>query len=233
MNKTLQLLLALSTTLLAGCGATIFKADFDRWPSDWLVGPPPGSPIDDQIRVQDPGNPVLTGSSLLYYPPPDAAYFFSHPVADLNSTRTIFWFGRLYSGGVPSGPASTAAKFTVLLSGENAPGTPTLANALELRFSNDEVKVIDVPSGNAVLHSHALNPNTTHRVFISLRLKSGTYRMTIQQVGTPVIEFTGQLNPLTASWIKTHSRIVLAAHFFQASASDRYEIDGIVMRRKR
>lgn len=222
MKKSLTLLVVLSTSLLTGCATAIFKADFQGWPSGSPAGAPPGSPSDDQITVPQ-GSPVVSSSKLVLNPP-DMAYFFSQPVGDPDLTRTIFWIGRLKSGDGP---------FAVLLSAENAPGTSFLTNPLELRFSNSDVKVIDVPPGEAVLHSHALVSNTEHRVFISLRMKVGTYRMTIQQAGAAEIEFTGQLNPLTANWIKTHSRILLAAQFHPtATASDEYEMDDIIMRTK-
>jgi hypothetical protein len=224
MKKSVLLLIVLSTTLLTGCATAIFKADFQGWPSGSPAGAPPGSPSDDQITVQNSGNPVVSGSKLVFDAgSEDTAYFFSHPVGDPDLTRTIFWIGRLKSGDGP---------YTVLLSGENSPGTPFLTNPLELRFSNNEVKVIDLPPSNAVLHSHALSPNAEHRVFVSLRIKSGTYRITIQQATAPEIEFNGPLNPLTANWIKTHSRIILAASFLNASASDEYEMDDIIMRKK-
>ncbi len=68
-------------------------------------------------------------------------------------------------------------------------------------------------------------------VHISLRLGSGTYRMTIQQSGAPEIEFNGTLDPLTANWMKSHSRVVLQAGFFPgATGTDAYTMDDVIMR---
>lgn len=223
--RDLLLLVAFSLTVVvaSGCGTLIFNADFNA-DSGSPDGPPPGSPSDDQIVVQDPGNPVVSSAQVVFHPPQDKTFFFSRPVKESTSTKTVFWKGRLVSGDGP---------FGFLLSAENAPGTPFLTNPMELKFTNNQVQVIALPPGNAVLHSHALVPNSQHDVFISLRLKSGTYRMTIQQSGAPEIEFTGALDPLTANTIKNHSRIVLQAGFLpNATGTDEYTMDDVIMRER-
>lgn len=212
-----------SLILLAGCGSLILNSNF-QGASGSPAGAPPGPPSDDQIVVQDPANPVISASELRFKPPQDKAFFFSHPVQQAESTKTIFWKGHLKSGDGP---------FTFLISGHNTPASIFLTNPLEVSFSNNEVKLIGPPPNNAVLHTHALSQNTEHQVFISLRLKSGTYRMTIQQPTAPEIEFTGQLSPLTGDWIKSHSRIVLQAGFLSgATSTDEYVMDDVIMREK-
>lgn len=119
----LVIALGLGATVASGCGALIFNANFDT-DSGSPAGPPPGSPSDDQIVVQDPGNPVVSAARIVFHPPQDKAYFFSHPVKESSSTKTVFWKGRLVSGDGP---------FGFLLSAENVPGTPFLTNPLELR----------------------------------------------------------------------------------------------------
>jgi len=220
MKKLLRTLVVLSTVPLAGCGTVILKAAFAGWPAASPAGPPPGPPSNDQIVVQDQGNPVVSGPELIYHPPQKNAYFFSHPVANANATKTIFWIGRLKSGNGP---------FSFLVSADNTPGSIFLTNPLELRFSNNEVKVIDL--NDTVLHSHPLNANSEHQVFISLRLQSGTYRITVQQPDAAEFEFDGQLNPLTANWIKSKARIVLETGFLpNATGTDEYAISQVIMR---
>jgi hypothetical protein len=174
--------------------------------------------------VQDQANPSGSGAELVFHPPQDQALFFSHPVQNANATKTVFWIGRLKSGDGP---------FSLLLSADDTPASISLTNPMEFRFSNNELKVIDLPPNNTVLHTHALLPNTEHRVFISLRLQAETYRISVQQPGAAEFEFNGQLNPLTANWIKTKSRIVLQAGFFpNATGTDEYAISEVTMREK-
>lgn len=222
MRRLLRLACVLgSAALWAGCGVVIFKADF-QGASGSPAGSPPGPPSGDQIVVQDPANPVVSASRLVFHPPQEKAFFFSSPVQDPEATKTVFWIGRLKTGDGP---------FVFLVSADDTPGSVFLVNPMELRFSNNEVKVIGLPPGNAVLHSHSLVPNEEHRVFISLRPKSATYRMTIQQSGAAEIVFTGNLDPLTANWIKSKSRIVLEAGFLpNATGTDEYEMDEVIMR---
>jgi hypothetical protein len=64
-------------------------------------------------------------------------------------------------------------------------------------------------------------------------LQAETYRISVQQPGAAEFEFNGQLNPLTANWIKTKSRIVLQAGFFpNATGTDEYAISEVIMREK-
>jgi len=222
MKNLLWTFVVLSTIPLAGCGTLILKANFQGAPSGSPAGSPPGKPNDDRIVVQDPGNPVVSGPELIFHPPEKKAYFFSHPVEDPDATKTIFWIGRLKSGD---------GRFAFMVSADNTPGSIFLTNPLELTFSNNEVKVSDF--NNNVLHSHSLNPNEEHQVFISLRLQSGTYRITVQQPGAAEFEFNGQLNPQTANWIKSKSRIVLQSAFFpNATSTDEYAIREVIMREK-
>jgi hypothetical protein len=213
--------LVLCALVLSGCGSAIFHARFDSGAGS-PQGAPPGSPTDDQIRVNSTANPVVSAGKLVFSPTGGhSAFFFSRPVQNSDSRKTVFWIGRLTSG---SGP------FVFQLSAENAPGTPFATNPLTLSFANKQVKVTDL--NDAQLHSAPLVANGEHRVFVSLRLQPGSehYRITIGQATAPEIEFTGTLPALTATWIKTHSRILLKAGFLPATGSDQYVIDEIIMR---
>jgi hypothetical protein len=222
-SRRIKWVIFLLSIVLTGCGALIFNADFDGWPAGSPAGPPPGAPNDDQIIVQNSNNPVVSSSLLIFHPSPNT-FFFSRSIQDPDATKTIFWKGHLTSGDGP---------FTVLVSAANSPGSIFLTNPIDLRFTNNEVKMIDLPPGNNVLHTHSLTPNEPHEVFISLRLKSGTYSITIQQPSAPEISFTGNLNALTTNWIKTHTRIVMEAAFIPgAGATDEYKMDDVIMREK-
>ena len=212
--------LVLCATVVAGCGGPIFHAKFDTG-SGSPQGAPPGSPSDDQIRVNSTANPVVSGGKLVFAPTGSAGFFFSHPVQSPSSRKTIFWIGQLIAG---SGP------FVFQISADNAPGTPFATNPVSLSFDKNGVKVTDL--NDAQLHSAALVANGEHRVFVSLRLQAGSenYRITIAQPTAPEIEFTGLLPSLTANWIKTHSRLLLKAQFQPTSGTDQYVIDEIIMR---
>ena len=222
--KQIRLTLIISMAAASvGCGGPIFKANFNGWTGS-PAGNPPGQPTADRITVQNQSNPVVSGSALSFDPPGNHAYLFSSPVKTADSTKTLFWVGRLKSGDGP---------FVFLVSGHDSPGTPFLTNPLELKFTNNNVQLIGPPPNSTLLGSRSLVPNTEHRVFISLRLKTQTYRITIQQAGAPEIELTGPLNPLTVNWIKSRSRIVLSAAFLHhATSTDEYVMDDVIMREK-
>jgi hypothetical protein len=209
-----------SLTVWAGCGTVIFNAKF-QGASGSPAGSPPGAPAGDQIVVLNPANPVASNSHLVFHPSEGKALFFSTTIQDANATKTVYWVGHLKSGNGP---------FSFLVSADDSPGSIFLTNPVELKFTDHDVTVIGLPPGNAVLHSHALLPNAEHSVFISLRLQSSTYRMTIQQSGAPEIEFTGNLDPLTVNWIKSKKRIVLQASFLGGTGNDEYDMDDVIMR---
>jgi hypothetical protein len=119
-----------------------------------------------------------------------------------------------------------------MISAANSPGSIFLTNPVHLQFSNNNVQMIGLPPANNILHSHSLTSNGAHDVFVSLRLKSGTYSITIQQPSVPEFVFTGSLDALTTNWIKSQSRIVMQAGFLSATASDEYKMDDVIMREK-
>jgi hypothetical protein len=223
MKKLLRTLILLGIVPVAGCGKVILRANFQGWPQGSPAGPPPGQPGDDQITVQNAGNPAVSGSQLVFHLPAQNAYFFSHPVQVLSANRTAFWIGQLKEGNGP---------FSVLISGDDTPGTPFLTNPLIFQFTSNEVKVID--HSNNVLHSHALNPNGEHQVFLSLRLQSGTYSINIKQPGASEIVLSGSLSPLTANWIKSQPRLLMQASFLAggASGTNEYVMRDVIMREK-
>lgn len=222
MKRLLRTLLVLSPLLSAGCGTVILKADFQNAPSGGLL---PGKPDDDHVLLS--GNVVFSGSLILHSPPASAAAFFSRPVEEPEATKTIFWKGRLKSGDGP---------IIFWVFGQNAVGGVLSVPPWELEFTSNEVKVSDTSSlPFPVLHSHSLNQNGEHEVFLSFRLKSGTFWFSIQQPGAPEIVFTGPLNPLMVSSLKDHSRLVLSARLAStlgSSATSEYEMDDVIMREK-
>jgi hypothetical protein len=219
-KKALWALFLLSNAVI-GCGTLILKADF-QGVSGSPSGSIPGSPNDDQIVVQSPTNPVVSGSVLVFHPS-EKTFFFSRSIQDPNATKTIFWKGHMTSGNGP---------YSVLISAANSVGSIFLTNAVALQFTNNQVKMIGLPPANNTLHTHSLTPNGAHEVFVSLRLNSGTYSITIQQPAVPEFVFTGSLDSLTTNWIKNHSRIVMEAGFFSATATDEYKMDDVIMREK-
>ncbi len=224
MRRTRASLATASAALvLAGCSSQlIFRTGFSAGTGS-PAGPPFGSPADDQITVQDPGNPVLTSGALTFSPPHGKwAYFFSHPVDPAKTTKTIFWKGQLTGGGGP---------FVAFVTAHASVGTPFPVEPLEIRLGSTSVE-IRAANGN-LLHSSPLVAGDPHDVFVALRLSTDTYRITVQQPSAPQIEFTGSLPPATANTLKTNARITLHAGFgLNTSGSQTYVMDDVIMRER-
>lgn len=226
MNRLPRILPVVGALLLAGCGTVILKADFQSFPSGGLL---PGKPDDDHVLVA--GNPVFSGSKLIFHsPPPSSAAFFSRPVQEPDATKNIFWRGRLKSGDGP-------VDFWVF--GQNTVGQLLFTDPLVLSFSSSKVEVIDKSSPPfPVLHSKSLTQNAAYEIFMSFRLSEGTYYISVQepisaQGAGAQIEFSGPLNLLTINSLKNHSRLVLwvsLSQIFGSSAASEYEMDDLIMR---
>lgn len=220
MKKSRYALMTLVAAFLgSGCASTlIFRSSFSAGTGS-PQGSPFGDPPGDEITVQSTGNPLLTAGHLTFDAPNGSTFFFSRPVESTTSTKTIYFTGHLTSGDGP---------FIHFVQAYNSVGTPFPDNPLELRFTDTTVEVRD-PFDN-VLHSSSIPANQPHDVFISLRLGTDTYRITIQQTGPAEIEFTGSLPATTANVLK-RDRIALNSRFGPgASVSDTYEMDDVIMR---
>jgi hypothetical protein len=201
-----------------GCGASLLEARFSAG-SGSPQGPIPGNPTDDHISVQSASNPTVNAGALVFTATNHTASFFSRPVDKPDTTKTIFWKGQLNSG---SGP------FLCHMTANNTVGNTFPTNPLWLRFTNNQVKLFDF--NNTELKSAALTPNAPHEVFISLRLDSGTYYISIKQPTAPEILWQGPLPQLTTNWIKSQSRILLMANFHNGTGT--YTMDDVIMREK-
>jgi hypothetical protein len=211
-------ILALIGIVSIGCGAAILEAHFSSG-SGSPQGAIPGNPADDHISVQSGSNPTVNAGQLVFTATNDKASFFSRPVNKPDTTKTIFWKGQLTSG---SGP------FHVHVTANNTVLNTFPTNPLWLRFTNNQVKLFDL--NDAELKSAALVPNGPHEVFISLRLDSGTYYISIKQTSAPEILWQGSLPQLTTNWIKSQSRILLMASFSNGTGT--YTMDDVIMREK-
>ena len=211
-------LLALIGMTSTGCGATLLDARFSSG-SGSPQGPIPGNPTDDHISVQSTSNPTLNAGVLVFTAANDTTSFFSRPVNNSKTTKTIFWKGQLNTG---SGPFHfhVTAHHTVINT------FPT--NPLLLRFTNNQVKLID--HNDTELKSAALVANGPHDAYIGLNLDFGTYYISIKQSGAPEILWQGPLPQQTANWIKSQPRLLLMANFFNGSGT--YAIDEVIMREK-
>ncbi|MDH3459130.1 MAG: hypothetical protein OER90_19995 [Gemmatimonadota bacterium] len=223
MRQTM--LMAMAVVLIAataGCATKILDARFSSG-SGTPHGPIPFDPSDDHISVLNQQNPVLTAGTLVFSAASEATTsYFTRPVAKTSSTKTIYWEGHLQSGAGPIASFVTAY---------HTVGNTFPTNPLELRITNNEVKLIGPPPNNTVLHTASLVPNTPHDVFISLRLGTGTYRITIQQPGAPEIVWQGSLPQLTANYIKSQPRLLLMTSF-APGATGTYTMDNVLIREK-
>ena len=211
-------ILALNGIASTGCGATLLDARFSSG-SGSPQGLIPGNPTDDHISVQSMSNPTLNAGVLVFTATNDTTSFFSRPVNKPDATKTIFWKGQLNTGSGPFLFHVTAYQ-TVINT------FPT--NPLSLRFTNNQVKLLDY--NDTELKSAALVPNGPHDVFISLRLDSGTYYISIKQPDAPEILWQGPLPQATTNWVKSQPRILLMANFFNGTGT--YTMDEVIMREK-
>jgi hypothetical protein len=210
--------LALMGIASTGCGATLLEAHFSSG-SGSPQGAISGNPADDHISVQSASNPTINAGVLVFTATNDTTSFFSRPVNKPDSTKTIFWKGQLTSG---SGP------FLCHVTAYHTVSNTFPTNPILLRFTNNQVKLLDL--NNAELKSAALVPNGPHEVFISLRLDSGTYYISIKQTSAPEILWQGSLPQLTTNWIKSQPRILLMVNFFNGTGT--YTMDDVIMREK-
>ena len=218
MLMVMAVVLMLATT---GCANKILEAKFTSG-TGTPHGSIPFSPSDDHISVLNQQNPLLTAGTLVFSAASnDKTSFFTRPVAKSNSDKTIFWDGHLDSGAGPY-IAFVTAYHTV----DNT--FPT--NPLELRITNNQIKLIGLPN-DTVFQTASLVPNTAHKVFISLRLGTATYRITIQQGGAPEIVWQGSLPALTASYIISQPRLLLMTGF-SSTATGTYIMDNVIIREK-
>lgn len=172
-----------------------------------------------RAEVVTTANPLLTSGTLTFHTPEGSTFFFSRPVDSTTSTKTIYFTGHLMSGDGP---------FIHFVQAYDSVGTPFPENPLELRFAETTVEVRDLLDN--VLHSSSIPSNARHTVFMSLRLGTDTYRITIPHATADEIEFTGSLPPATASTLK-RDRIALNSRFGPgASPSDQYVMDDVIMR---
>lgn len=218
MLMATAVILMLGTT---GCANKILNAQFASG-SGTPHGAIPFSPSDDHISVINQQNPLLTGGTLVFSAASnDKTSFFTRPVAKPNSTKTIFWDGHLDSGAGP---------FVAFVTAYHTVGNTFPTNPLELRITNNQVRLIGLPN-DTVFQTASLVPNTAHKVFISLRLSTGTYRITIQQGGAPEIVWQGSLPQLTANYIIGQPRLLLMTGFAPA-ATGTYIMDNVIIREK-
>lgn len=211
-------ILALIGIASTGCGATLLEARFSSG-SGSPQGPIPGNPTDDHISVQSTSNPAFNAGVLVFTATNHTTSFFSRPVNKPDSTKTIFWKGQLNTG---SGP------FFFHVTAYHTVSNTFPTNPLSLRVTNNQVKLLD--NNDTELKSAALVPNGSHEVFISLRLDSGTYYISIKQPSAPEILWQGSLPQLTTNWIKSQPRILLMASFLNGTGT--YTMDDVIMREK-
>jgi hypothetical protein len=211
--------LALVQITSTGCGATILDARFSSG-SGSPQGPIPGNPTDDHISVQNASNPTLNAGALVFTATNHTASFFSRPVGQADTGKSIFWKGHLNTG---SGP------FHFNVTAYHAVGNTFPTNPLALRFTNNQVKLFDL--NDTELKSASLLANAPHDVYVGLNLKFETYYISIKQSGAAEILWQGSVPQQTINHIKSQPRILLMANFFNGTGT--YTIDEVIMREKK
>ena len=211
-------LLALIGIASTGCGGTLLDARFNTG-SGSPNGAIPGNPTDDHISVQSSSNPTLNAGVLVFTATNHTTSFFSRPVSQPDTNKSIFWKGQLNTG---SGP------FHFHVTAHHTVGNTFPTNPLLLRFTNDQVKLID--HNNTELKSAALVANGPHDAYIGLNMNFGTYYISIKQPAAPEILWQGPVPQATIDWIKSQPRLLLMANFFNGTGT--YTIDEVIMREK-
>lgn len=212
MNTLSGIVAVVSMLLAAGCGTLILKADLADPPSGTVL---PGPPADDHV-VLGPNAVIAGGFLKLQSPPSTAAAFFSRPAQDLQANKWIAWTGQL------TGTASVA--FWIL--GRPNVGGGTLITAPFLDILSNAVTVTETSPPQ----TFSLIPNGVHKVFVSVRPKSATFRISITQAGAAEIVVTGGLSKGTADSLKEHPRVVLWASLgtvLGSSATTQYSMSDV------
>jgi hypothetical protein len=209
MNRLLGILAVVSALLLAGCGTVILCADFQSPPAGGLL---PGPPDDDRLGMSG-GTVVSAGALTLNSSSSSVASFISHPVQDPEAKKWIAWTGQLKSG---EGPLNFWIAGHTLGVNEALPDKPFLKIGPDLVVVSEGTGPLPPPSSQP---NSPLNQNGLHRVFVSLRPKSGTYWISIQQSGAAEIVFTGQMSQSTAQSLKGHDRVLMLVSFLGGGPS--------------
>ena len=215
-----KMLFAVGLALLSvGCGTTkILETSFSSGTGS-PAGSIPGTPTDDHITVQSNSSPTINAGNLEFNSN-DRAYFHSRPVDSANSTKTVFFVGKLTGG---SGPYKVWFQ-----GGKSTPGNPFPQEGLELSISTAGFKLRDTQS-SAQLQAGDIVNGADHQVFVSLRLGSGTYSVSIKQTGAAEISWTGNLNANSLNFFKANPRVVM---FVGRTGGGGYIVRSVLMREK-
>ena len=192
---------ALAGAVLIGCRTTtLLEARFDG--SGSPQGSLPGAPAGDLASVDDPTEPEQEGGFLYWRPPPHGKVRLqSAPYAGADTTKTIYWEGRRTAGDTD---------FVVHIGAEDADGAaPTVPLILTMRGNTVWAQGHIGP----VKHSADFDANKDHSVFVSLRVGSGQYAITIKSTGAPEIQWTGFFEKATKDRLISQRRLVMEAGF--------------------
>lgn len=222
ITKTRIGLIALCLSV-AGCSTKILYAPFSTDVGSSPHGSIPFNPQDDHISVQDQQNPKIVSPGYLELKSGGShnTSFFTRPVAQSNSTKTIAWIGQLTAG---TGPVSH------LVTAYHSVSNTFPTSPLELRISDNQVRLIG--PNNTELKTSPFQLYTLHSVFISLRLGSGTYSVKITQQNQPEIAWQGQLPAATLNQLTSQPRLLLMTSF-SPGGTGTYTMDDVLIREKK
>ena len=204
--------------MLVGCGTTkILETGFNGS----FPGPLQGTPTDDHLLVQSSTTPTQTGGNLEFNGT-SYAFFYSRPVKSADNTKTISYKGRLNGAG---------AYMVHFQGGDSTPASNKFPEApLQLRIASSGFQVFD-QLDNAQGSVGEINPDVDHEVFVSLRLGSGTFKVSVKQQGLPEKVWTGNLHAGTLNHMKTHPRVLMMVGR-HPSGTGKYVMRSILMRER-
>lgn len=224
MNTLSGIVAVVSMLLAAGCGTVILKADLQSPPSGTSL---PGPPDDDHALLA--GTAVVSGGSLTLQAPPSAtATFISRPVEAPEAKKWISWTGQL----APT--LGSAGSVFVYIYGRTSVSGNGIRMLLFpfLEISVNQIKVLEGSSSSQPPQSIDANLTGPHNVFLSVRPKSKTFRISVTQkfVGETVL--TGDLSTATATSLKDHPRVVLSVTLTSSGSvfPDAYEMSDVRIR---
>ena len=205
---------------IAGCNSTkLLDARFEQLGSP--AGNLPGPPTGDSVTVDDSTEPEQEGGLLYWRPPPHGkARFRSKAYASPTTTKTIYWEGKRTAGDTD---------FVFEIGAEDTAGAVPQA-PLIITFRKD----MAWGQGHIgpVRHSDLFDPNQEHSVFVSLRVGTGRYAITITTANALPIEWDGFLETATMDRLTSQSHLVLQAGFKDEAALKAYRMNNLLMRER-
>ena len=227
MKNMISCLYVISVFFLIGCTNTIFHENFDSYTGRVQMYPA-GDPPADIIKIVPGGgeSPTVTYNNKLFFTDPiSQAWLISNGFNNPESTKTIYWEGDIGNGEGPM--------WFVISAGDTS-GDFGYSPSLRMKIWDDQV-ILEEYISNSTGFNHLKGPASisgVHYIFISLKIGSGTYYITMSSSSASEKKWTGSLHPQFVNHLKSNSRIIMHVAYPLEAKPSQYNMDNIVMREK-